>query len=214
MTPSTPLSDSPPTPLPTGWWTLPPLPVEPPTPPPVVVRPTPPPTTDWWTQTSVPLPTQPPVVGPPPTLPPQTIEEIFQGIFNSSEEVFTTSQVNDDPYEYDYDDADALNNNNKPTSQNNGWSSSTDDGWSSSTSHSSSTAHVVMGKSSKSSTSSKSSKSGQGLIEGKSDKDDSSLMRLEQMRYKVNGGRGRGGGSIEMLLFMVTAMTVLSYLVW
>ena len=164
----------------------------------------------------VPPPTQPPVAGTP-TLPPQTIEEIFQGIFNSSEseQVFTTSQVNDDPYEYDYDDEVALNNNNNPTttSQNNGWSSST--------SHSSSnTGHHqvhVMGKSSKSSTSSssKSSKSGQGLIEGKSDKDDSSLMRLEQMRYKVNGGRrGRGGGGVELLLLVVTLMTVSSYLVW
>mmetsp|Transcript_5536 Transcript_5536/g.9358 ORF Transcript_5536/g.9358 Transcript_5536/m.9358 type:complete len:352 (+) Transcript_5536:47-1102(+) len=197
------------------------------------VAPTPPPTFlsfdlptflpfDQPTQPPVDPPTQPPVDPPtflpfdPPTQPPvnsptqlpQSIEEIFAEIFgDESEQVFTTSQVDDD--QYGYDQSAPSSNSLNPTPN----ASPTQNG---SPSTALSTVHNIQGKSSKESTnSSKSSKSAQGSIDGKADKgsDDSSLMRMEQMRYKMgNDGRRRGG--IDQLLLLVVTLITVSYLVW
>jgi len=142
-----------------------------------------------------------------PTLQPQSIEAIFEEIFgDSSESIFTTSQVDDDDDQHGYSES-------ASTSTNLG------------TTKSSKIFAVYASKSSKSksnkSSKSSPSKSMKGLsylsLEGKADKwgDDPSLLILEQLRYKIgNGGRSSGSGRRELILLMITSIAISSYLVW
>mmetsp|Transcript_13358 Transcript_13358/g.19997 ORF Transcript_13358/g.19997 Transcript_13358/m.19997 type:complete len:334 (-) Transcript_13358:183-1184(-) len=175
------------------------------------------------------------VSSPPPTPQPQSIEEIFEGIFGD-EPVFTTSQVDDDEYEYNQNASPSPTlNTTKSSKIFAGYTGKTSKSKSTNKSHSSSMECSKSTKSGsdgsmyeknekKSSQSTKtkrcSSKSGKSSlsypsVEGKADKggDDPSLMILEQMRYKMGNG-GRRSGGIELLLLMVTSITVSSYLVW
>lgn len=141
-----------------------------------------------------------------PTIQPQSIEEIFEEIFgDNSDPIFTTSQV-------DVDDDD-----DQP-----GYSQSASLSTNLSTTKSSKIFAGYTGKSSKSKsikTSKSSSKSSKGdsypSLEGKADKwgDDPSLLLLEKMGYKVGNG-GRIGGRRDLLMLMMTSITVSSYLVW
>ena len=181
------------------------------------------------------------VSSPPPTPQPQSIEDIFEGIFGD-EPVFTTSQVDDDEYEYNQNASPSPTLNTTKSSKifagytgktskskkstnksKSSHSPSSMDCSKSTKSGSDGSMYEKNEKKSSQSTKTKrcSSKSGKSSlsypsVEGKADKggdDDPSLMILEQMRYKMGNG-GRRSGGIELLLLMVTLITMSSYLVW
>ncbi len=141
-----------------------------------------------------------------PTLQPQSIEAIFEEIFgDSSESIFTTSQVDDDDDQHGYSESASTSTNLGTTKSSKIFAG-----------HASKSSKSKSNKSSKSS-----SKSMKGLsypsLEGKADKwdDDPSLLILEQLRYKMgNGGRSSGSGRRELILLMLTSIAISSYLVW
>eukprot|EP00985_Skeletonema_marinoi_P034265 scaffold43574_cov131-Skeletonema_marinoi.AAC.1 len=149
------------------------------------------------------------VSSPPPTPQPQSIEEIFEGIFGD-EPVFTTSQVDDDEYEYNQNASPSPTlNTTKSSKIFAGYTGKTSKSKSTNKSKSSHSSSMECSKSTKSGSDGSKSSLSYPSVEGKADKggDDPSLMILEQMRYKMGNG-GRRSGGIELLLLMASIETM------